>query len=96
MPTPNHLRDYKKEYKRDHASKKDKLQRAARNKARLEALKKGLVSKGDNKEIDHIIPLSKGGSGSKKNTRIVKREINRRKADKIFKKIKRKLKKKKG
>lgn len=38
-------RDYKKEYTRDHASKKQKKHRAARNKARFMAgLKKWIIS----------------------------------------------------
>ncbi len=71
-------RDYKKEYARDHASKKQKKDRAARNKARKES---GL-KKGDGKEVDHVIPLSKGGSNSKKNRRIVSRKTNRKKGSK--------------
>jgi len=76
MPTKKEDRDYSKEYKRDHKSKKDKLDRAARNKARKD---KGL-KKGDGKEVDHEKPLSKGGSRtSKKNQRVVSRSENRRK-----------------
>jgi hypothetical protein len=44
--------------------------RVARNKARREAIKEGRVAKGDGKDIDHIIPLSKGGSNTKANTRV--------------------------
>lgn len=72
------MRDYDKEYKRDHAPKKDREDRAQRNKARKEA---GL-KKGDTREVDHIKPLSKGGSNSKKNRRVVSRSANRRKGAK--------------
>jgi hypothetical protein len=79
MPTPKEKRDYDKEYERDHKSKKSKKDRAARNKARKEH---GL-KKGDGKEVDHKVPLSKGGSRtSKKNQRVVSRKTNRKKADK--------------
>jgi hypothetical protein len=72
------MRDYKKEYKRDHSAPKAKLDRAARNKARAESS----LTKGDPREIDHIKPLSKGGSYSKSNTRIVSRKTNRIKGSK--------------
>lgn len=68
-------RNYSKEYDRDHASKKAKTDRAARNKARRQS---GL-KKGDSREVDHKRPLSKGGARSKANTRIVSRSTNRRK-----------------
>lgn len=77
MPTKNSERDYKREYERDHKKKKDKLDRAARNKARKD---KGL-KKGDGKEVDHKEPLSKGGSRTdKKNQRVVSRKKNRKKS----------------
>lgn len=66
-----------KYYRKYHASKKAKKDRAARNKARREAIKSGRVAKGDGKELDHIKPLSKGGSRSTANTRIVDRYKNR-------------------
>ena len=46
--------DYKKEYKRDHASRKAKLDLASRNKVRRQALKKGNVKKGDGKDVHHV------------------------------------------
>jgi len=51
--------------------------RVARNKARREALKKGRVRLGDKKDIDHIKPLSKGGSSHSSNTRVTTRKFNR-------------------
>jgi len=84
MPTPKEKRDYKKEYLRYHASKKAKKQRAMRVQARREALREGKVRKGDGKEIDHIKPLSKGGSNSRKNRRIVSRTCNRKKSSKCL------------
>ena len=65
-----------------HASDKVKKDRAARNKARREAMAEGKVRKGDGKECDHKVPLSKGGSRSTSNTRVVSREANRKKYNK--------------
>lgn len=64
-------------YEKYHASPEAKKDRAARNKARREAMKKGKVKKGDGKELDHKVPLSKGGSRSTSNTRVVSRKKNR-------------------
>ena len=46
--------DYKKEYKRDHPSRKAKLDRASRNKVRRQALKKGNVKKCDGKDVHNV------------------------------------------
>jgi 5-methylcytosine-specific restriction endonuclease McrA len=73
MPTPKEQRDYKKEYKRDHSSTQDKKDRAARNAANRR------LNPGPGQEVDHIKPLSKGGSNGDSNTRVVSRETNRRK-----------------
>lgn len=75
-------RNYKKEYKDYHSKPTQKKNRAARNKARSEAEKAGQVKKGDGKEVDHIKPLSKGGSNTKKNRRVVSRSTNRKKGNK--------------
>jgi len=78
MPSsPNYVRDYKQEYKSQHASEKAKKHRAARNKARREMEKQGRVHKGDGRDVDHKRPLSKGGSNSKSNLRVVSKEKNR-------------------
>ena len=74
----NNSRDYKKEYKRDHSKPSNIKDRASRNKARHDS---GL-KKGDPQEVDHIKPLSKGGSNNPKNTRIVSRKVNRKKGSK--------------
>jgi hypothetical protein len=75
--------DYKRYYRKYHASDEAKKDRAARNRARRNAEKDGKVSKGDGKEVDHIVPLSKGGSrDAKSNQRVVSRTTNRKKKDK--------------
>lgn len=72
-------RDYKDEYKKFQSSEEQKKYRATRNKARREALREGRVHKGDGKDIDHVRPLSKGGSTAKSNTRVISRSANRAK-----------------
>ena len=71
-------RDYKKEYAEYHSKPEQKKNRAARNKARREM---GLKV-GDPREVDHKKPLSKGGSNSKRNLRVVSRATNRKKGAK--------------
>jgi hypothetical protein len=51
--------------------------RVANNKARREAIKEGRVKKGDDKHIDHKVPLDKGGSTAKSNTRVVSAAKNK-------------------
>jgi len=80
---PNGKRDYKCEYQKyGGASKKGKKDRAARNKARKKAEKLGLVRKGDGMELDHIMPLSLGGSNDQTNWQIMSRTDNRKKGKK--------------
>lgn len=64
-------------YRKYHASKKAKKQRAGRNRARREHEQAGTVHKGDGKEVHHIQALSKGGSYAKANQRVVSRKTNR-------------------
>lgn len=71
-------RDYKAEY-RNYQGKPDQIKkRSERNKARR---KMGLKV-GDPREVDHKVPLSKGGSNEKKNLRVVTRHTNRVKGNK--------------
>ena len=51
--------------------------RAMRNAARRQAIKDGLVKKGDGKDIDHIKPVSKGGTNAKSNLRVQSASENR-------------------
>lgn len=76
MPSSkNYKRDYQQENK--YKSTPEQIhKRVLRNKARRQALAKGLVHKGDNKEVDHVKPLSKGGSNSPTNLRIVSASAN--------------------
>ena len=69
-------RNYRKEYDTYHGKKKQKSNRAARNRART----KLKLKRGDKREVDHKKPLSKGGSNRRGNLRAVSRRTNRRKA----------------
>ena len=75
-------RDYKKEYRDYHGKPEQKKNRAKRNSARAAMAKAGKVRKGDGKEVDHKKPLSKGGSNSPRNLRVVTRATNRKKGNK--------------
>lgn len=78
-------RNYKKEYARDHASTKDKKDRAQRNKVHKEK------DPPPGYEVDHKVPLSKGGSNGESNLRVVTRKANRTKgarSDALKKKLK--------
>lgn len=67
-----------RKYTNDYQSTPEQIKnRSARNKARREAAKAGLVKKGDGKDVDHIDPLSKGGTNSKQNVRVVPASKNR-------------------
>lgn len=74
-------RDYKKEYANYHGTAEQRANRSARTLARYYAKKAGKVRKGDGMEIDHIKPLSKGGSTKASNTRIVSKAVNRKKGN---------------
>ena len=63
------------ELKRFQSSKKAKKDRAARNKARRQALREGKVHRGDSLEVDHRD--SNPSHNSKSNLRVVSRKFNR-------------------
>lgn len=68
-------RDYKREYAQYHSKPEQIDNRSTRNKARR---KLGL-KKGDPREVDHKVPLSKGGGNGRDNLRAVSLQANRRK-----------------
>ena len=68
-------RDYEKELKWQ-ASTEQKKRRAARNKARRQALKAGTVRKGDDKEVHHVGAPRKGSLDGVP-TKVVSRKTNR-------------------
>lgn len=70
-------RDYKKEYAEYHGKPEQIANRAERVKARRVMEKTGAAKKGDGKDVDHIRPLSKGGTSAKTNLRMRSVKANR-------------------
>ena len=74
MPYVNKPRPYKKEYKQQ-VARGEHESRMDRQRARRALDKKGVDRKG--KDIDHKVPLSKGGSNGSGNLRLVSPSKNR-------------------
>ena len=78
------MRNYKQEYANYDGTEAVKKKRAQRNKARRMLEAKGVVHKGDGKDVDHKKPLSKGGTTVMSNLKAKPAAANRsfkRKAD---------------
>lgn len=74
----NGKRDYKREVTLYTSKPEVKKKRAEQNAARRIMEKAGKVHKGDGKDVDHKVPLSKGGSPtSRSNLRVVPASQNR-------------------
>ena len=73
----NGRRDYKRENRLYNSKPNEIRKRVLRNQARREMMELGLVHKGDNKDVDHRRPLSKGGTGSRSNLRVRSAHSNR-------------------
>jgi hypothetical protein len=73
----NGVRNYKKEYQAYHSKPEQRANRSKRTVARNQSNAEGRTSKGDGRDLDHKRPLSKGGSNSRSNTRVVSRSSNR-------------------
>ncbi len=73
----NGKRDYKTEYAKYHSKPEQRANRSERTVARNQANADGRTSKGDGKDLDHRVPLSKGGSSNKSNLRVVSKSANR-------------------
>ena len=70
-------RNYRHEYDAYQGKPEQIKNRDARNKARREMMKAGKVHKGDGKDVDHVTPLSKGGSNTTSNMRVKSEHANR-------------------
>lgn len=71
------VRDYRREVDLYTSKPAVKKKRAEQNAARAIMVKEGKVHKGDGKAVDHIKPLSKGGSPtSRSNLRVVPARVN--------------------
>lgn len=73
----NGKRDYKKENRLYNSKPEQIKRRSLRTVARNQAIAEGRVSKGDGTNIDHKLPLSKGGSNAKSNQRVVSESSNK-------------------
>lgn len=74
MPYVNKKRPYKKEYQQQLA-RGEHEDRMDRQRARNELDKKGVNRAG--KDIDHVVPLSKGGTNAPSNLKLKKPSANR-------------------
>lgn len=88
MPYVNKPRPYRREYELQKA-RGEHPNRMERQKARRAMDKSGKDENGngkadsrEGKDIDHIVPLSKGGTNNKKNLRVVSPSTNRSKKNK--------------
>lgn len=82
MPSsPGYKRDYTQEYKtskaRGEVGTGGGSDNAKRLKLRRQAEAKGIVHKGDGKDLDHKKPLSKGGANTLANARVRSPGMNR-------------------
>jgi 5-methylcytosine-specific restriction endonuclease McrA len=57
-------RDYRSEYANYQGKPEQKKKRAMRNAARAKLMREGKVKKGDGMDVDHVKPLSKGGTNT--------------------------------
>lgn len=80
MPYVNKKRPYKKEYKQQKA-RGEHANRMKRQRARRDYDKRGI--KRDGKDIDHKVPLTKGGSNKRSNLRLISKKKNRSKKNKV-------------
>lgn len=72
----NGKRDYSQQ-RQYNASPEATAKRVANNAARRAAIKAGKARVGDNTDVDHKKPLSKGGSNAPSNLQVVSRSKNR-------------------
>ncbi len=75
------MKDGKRDYKREvklYTSKPEVVKkRVQQNAARQAMIKAGKAKVGDGKDVDHRTPISKGGTNSPSNLRVVNKTSNR-------------------
>jgi hypothetical protein len=65
-------------YMAEYQKKEENVEkRVDRNRARRHAIADGKAKVGDGKDVDHKVPLRKGGSDADSNTRVVSAKKNR-------------------
>lgn len=79
-------RDYKREYEMYQGTTEQKRNRAKRNAARREMEREVGKSALKGKDVDHKVPLSRGGGNSRSNLQITSVHYNRSVKDKKSKK----------
>jgi 5-methylcytosine-specific restriction endonuclease McrA len=70
-------RDYKREYALYQGTPLQRARRSKRTTLRNASNAVGKTSKGDGKDLDHKVPLSKGGANTLSNARVTSRGRNR-------------------
>jgi len=73
----NGKRDYKRENEKYNSRPEQRAARSERTMARNASNADGRTSKGDGTNLDHRVPLSKGGSSAKSNLRVVSEGRNK-------------------
>lgn len=79
------MKNGKRDYSYDshyEASAEQRKNRSERVMARRELIKEGVAHVGDGKDVDHIKPLSKGGTNDRSNLREISAHENRSKKNK--------------
>ena len=77
--TEEKARDYKKEYRKYHSKPSYRKKRSKLVTLRREGERRGIVRKGDGKDLDHKVAKSNGGSDNWKNIRAISKHKNRAK-----------------
>jgi 5-methylcytosine-specific restriction endonuclease McrA len=77
---PDGSRDYSYDTKYESTPRQRKA-RVERDLARRELTKEGRVQKGDHRDVDHIRPVSKGGTNKPTNLRAISASANRAKGN---------------